>query len=114
MLQQLFGGFLAQAQSPGAGGLGLLPIVLMFVVIYFLMIRPQQKQAKQHREYLNGLKVGDEVVTNSGIFGKIEDIDERVVRLEVARDVRIRILKAQIAGPQPDNAPTPTGAGKKS
>lgn len=78
-----------------------LPFVLMFVVIYFLMIRPQQKQARQHRDYLNALKVGDEVITNAGIFGKIEDIDDRTVRLEIARDVRIRVLKAQIAGPQP-------------
>lgn len=78
-----------------------LPFVLMFVVIYFLMIRPQQKQARQHRDYLSALQVGDEVVTNAGIFGKIEDIDDKSVRLEIARDVRIRVLKSQIAGPQP-------------
>lgn len=115
MLLHALGGLFAQAPAPGAqpgGGLvAFLPFVLMFVVIYFLMIRPQQKQAKQHRDYLHSLKAGDEVVTNSGIFGKIEDIDDRTVRLEIARDVRIRVLKSQIAGPQ-STGPQPTG--KKS
>nr|PZM92514.1 MAG: preprotein translocase subunit YajC [Pseudomonadota bacterium] len=84
----------------------LLPMILVFVIFYFLVIRPQQKQMKKHQEYLNSLKVGDEVVTNSGIFGRIEDIDDKTVRLEIARDVRIRVLKSQIAGPQPGAEPT--------
>lgn len=107
----ILGGVLAQApaQQPGGGFFGFLPpMILVFVIFYFLVIRPQQKQAKKHQEFLNGLKVGDEVITNSGIFGKIEDVDERSVRLEIARDVRIRILKSQIAGPQP-GAPESTG-----
>lgn len=106
---QNLGGILAQAPAQPGGGLSLLlPMVLVFVIFYFLVIRPQQKQAKKHQEYLHGLKVGDEVITNAGIYGKIEDIDERSVRLEVARDVRIRVLKSQIAGPQP-GGPEPTG-----
>jgi len=76
-------------------------LLVMFAVIYFLMIRPQQKQAKQHREYVAGLKKGDDVVTNSGIFGKIDAVEDAVVRLEIARDVKIRVLKSQIAAAQP-------------
>lgn len=111
-MQQLIGGVLAQNTAPSGGGIiGFLPFILMFVVFYFLLIRPQQKQAKQHREYLNSLRVGDEVVTSSGIFGKIEDVGDREVRLEIARDVRIRVLKSQIAGPQSGGAP---GEARKS
>lgn len=93
---------IAAAETPSGGGLiGILPILLMFAVIYFLMIRPQQKQAKKHREYVTALKKGDDVVTNSGIFGRIDAIEDAAVRLEIARDVKIRVLKTQIAGPQP-------------
>jgi len=104
---QILAGVLAQAPQgqPGSGLAMLLPMILVFVIFYFLVIRPQQKQMKKHQEYLNSLKVGDEVVTNSGIFGKIEEIDDKTVRLEIARDVRIRVLKSQIAGPQPGSEP---------
>ena len=89
----------------GAGGfISMLPIVLMFGVIYFLMIRPQQKQAKKHREYLGGLKKGDEVVTNAGIYGKIDAVSDAFVTLGIARDVKIRVVKSQIAGAQPGTA----------
>lgn len=98
--------FFAQAAGGGAdGGLGSLvqlsPLILMAAVVYFIMIRPAQTQAKKHKEYLTGLKKGDEVVTQSGIFGKIDAVEEASVRLEIARDVKIRLLKTQIAGPQP-------------
>ena len=110
MIEPILGGLIAQAQAPeaapGAGLISMLPILLMFVVIYFLMIRPQQKQAKQQRAYLDSLKAGDEVVTNAGIYGKIVSIQEPAVTLEVARDVKIRVLKTQIAGPQPGTAPS--------
>lgn len=116
MIQQILGGLVAQ-QAPDAGPAGglisMLPILLMFGVIYFLMIRPQQKQAKQHRGYLDSLKAGDEVVTNSGIYGKIVSIADPAVTLEIARDVKIRVLKAQIAGPQPGAAATETVSAKK-
>ncbi len=109
-MQHVFEAFLAQAaESPGGeGGGGFLvqfaPLLLMFVVIYFLMIRPQQKQAAKQKEYLAALKKGDEVVTASGIFGKIDAVEDQLVRLEIARDVKIRVLKTQIAGPQPGTA----------
>ncbi len=111
MIEQILAGLVAQ-QAPEAGPAGglisMLPILLMFGVIYFLMIRPQQKQAKQHRAYIDSLKAGDEVVTNSGIYGRIVAIAEPAVTLEIARDVKIRVLKAQIAGPQPGTAAAET------
>jgi preprotein translocase subunit YajC len=115
VIEQILGGLVAQQAPEGgaAGGLiSMLPILLMFGVIYFLMIRPQQKQAKQHRTYVDSLKAGDEVVTNSGIYGRIVSIAEPAVTLEIARDVKIRVLKAQIAGPQPGAAAELTTAKK--
>ena len=62
----------------------LLPLVLMFLVFYILLIRPQQKRTKQHKDFLSSLKKGDEVVTSGGIHGKVTGITENVVTLEVA------------------------------
>ncbi len=118
MFELLIDGLVAQQAPGGAGGgagffVQILPILLMFAVIYFIMIRPQQKQAKKHREYLAGLKKGDEVVTNSGIFGRIDAIEDHAIRLEIARDVKIRVLKTQVAGPQPGTVPSTTLETKK-
>lgn len=83
----------------GAGGFGaFLPLILMFVIFYFLLIRPQQKKAKQHREMLANLKRGDSVITNGGIFGRIAEINENIVMLEVADKVRIKVGRGYIAG----------------
>src|SRR5262245_35844854 len=73
--------------------------VLMFGVMYFIMIRPQQKQAQQHKAMLSALTKGDEVVTQGGMIGKINAITDRVVTLEVANGVKVRMLKAAIQGP---------------
>lgn len=84
----------------GCGGgteqIGLL--LLMFAVLYFLMIRPQQKRAKQHDSMIGALKKGDIVRTNGGIRGEITALDERDVTLEVADRTRIKVLKSHIAG----------------
>lgn len=78
-------------------------LLLMFVIIYFLIIRPQQKQQKQHQEMLKQLKRGDRVVTNGGIFGSIVNLTDKVATIEIAKNVQIRILRGQIAGvPQGD------------
>ena len=74
----------------------LVPFGLMFVVIYFLMIRPQQKKQKEQQDMLGGLKAGDEVATNSGILGKIVGLTDKVVTLEVADKVRVKFLKSQV------------------
>lgn len=87
------------AQAPGGPGtfLSLAPLILIFVVFYFLLIRPQQKKAREHREMLAKLKRNDEVMTTGGIFGKIMALGENEVTLEVANNVRIRVGRGHIA-----------------
>ena len=77
--------------------LSFLPLVLIFVVFYFLLIRPQQKKAKQHQEMLGKLKKNDEVMTSGGIYGKVVTLADNVVTLEVAPNVRIRVSRPQIS-----------------
>ncbi len=93
---------IAYAQSaPGVGGPGpmmtLIPFALIFVIMYFMVIRPQQKKGKEHQEMLNKLKKNDEVMTSGGIYGKVVDLKETVVTLEVAPNVRIRVHRPQIS-----------------
>ncbi len=94
----------AMGTPPGgaAGGgqsalLNMVPLVLMFGIFYFLLIRPQQKRAKEHRALLDALKKGDQVVTAGGIHGKVSALDESVVTLEVATGVNIKVDKGHIA-----------------
>jgi len=82
----------------GGGLMGMAPLLLMFGVIYLLLIRPAGKQRKQHQQLLNELKKNDEVVTSGGIYGRIIGLDERVVTLEIASSVKIKILRDRIAG----------------
>ena len=93
---------LAYAQNATGGGgpspiVTLVPFVLIFVIMYFMVVRPQQKKAKDHQEMLNKLKKNDEVMTSGGIYGKVIDLKETVVTLEVAPNVRIRVHRPQIA-----------------
>ncbi|RME15886.1 MAG: preprotein translocase subunit YajC [Bdellovibrio sp.] len=74
-----------------------MPFVFIIIIFYFLLIRPQQRRARQHSEFLQKLKRGDSVLTSSGILGTIEGITDKFVTLEIADGVRIRILKSQIA-----------------
>jgi preprotein translocase subunit YajC len=89
---------LAQAAGGPGGAVNILFIVALFAIMYFIMIRPQQKQLKAHRELLSGLKKGDEVITQGGLIGRIQVVSEREVTLEVANGVRIRVLKSSVAG----------------
>ena len=74
-----------------------LPFVLMFGVLYFLMIRPQQKKMKNHQKLLSEIKKGDEVLTNSGFLGKVTGMTEKVVTLELATNVRVKMMKNQVS-----------------
>lgn len=78
----------------------LVPLILIFVIFYLLLIRPQQKRQKEHQKLLAGLKKGDKVVTNSGLFGVISSLNDEknIVVLKVAEDVKMEFLKSSIAG----------------
>ena len=85
------------AQQGGRPGYeGIIMLVIMFAIFYFLLIRPQQKRAKQHKELVESLKVGDQVVTAGGIHGKVAAIQDTVVTLEVAAGIRIKVNRASI------------------
>jgi len=77
-----------------------LPLILIFVIFYFLLIRPQSKKAKEHKQMLENLKKGDKVMTNGGIYGVIEDIDTETVTLKVGikDDVKVKVNRGYIAG----------------
>lgn len=78
------------------------PLILIFIVFYFLLIRPQQKKAKEHQNYLSNLKKGDRVITGGGIHGQITGLTDTVVTLEVAENVRIKVSRSAIAGAATD------------
>lgn len=95
---------LAWAQAEGAeSGPSFLvqatPFVAMLFIFYFLMIRPQVKKQKSHQEFVQSLKKGDRVLTSSGIFGTIEGLTDKYVKLEIADDVSIRVLKSHVSQP---------------
>jgi preprotein translocase subunit YajC len=95
-----------QAGCMGGGLMGMmLPLVLMFVVFYFFLIRPQQKKQREVQDMLNQLKNGDQVLTSSGILGRITGLTDQWVVLEVQEKVRIKILRSHIAGKHADSAP---------
>lgn len=83
-------------QGPGLSSM-LVPFALMFGVMYFLVLRPQKKRAEEQNQMLTSLKHGDEVLTTSGILGKVTGITEKVVTVEVADNVRVKMLKTQIS-----------------
>jgi len=89
-------------QSGGSGMEGIIMLVVMFAIFYFLLIRPQQKRAKQHKELVENLKAGDQVVTAGGIHGKIVAVQDTLVTLEIASNVRIKISRSSIVGTKTD------------
>ena len=93
----------AQAAPGGQPGMlaQFLPLILIFAVFYFLLIRPQMKRAKEHKNLVANLGTGDEVVTNGGLLGKITKVDESFVTVELTENVRVRIQKHAIASVMP-------------
>lgn len=87
----------AQAGSQGGSLLSLLPLVLVFVFLYFMLIRPQQKRAKEHQAMVQALKKGDEVVTNGGTLGKVTEVGDNFVAVEVAANTVVKIQRQSIA-----------------
>ena len=102
----MFGLAFAMSGSSGgaAGQVGgmaafsqVIPLVLMFAIFYFLLIRPQQKKAKEHKALLDAMKKGDKVITAGGVHGKVTSVDDAIVTLEIANNVNIKITKSYIA-----------------
>jgi preprotein translocase subunit YajC len=93
---------------PGCGGglAQLTPMLLIFVVFYFMLIRPQQKKQRELQDWLKSLKKGDEVVTTGGVIGKISGLTDAIVTLEVQEKVRMRVVRSHIAGPAPGTTPS--------
>ena len=84
------------AAAPGGGYESIILIVLMFAVLYFLMIRPQMKRAKEHKSLIEGLQKGDEVVAAGGMLGRISKINENYVTLEIADKVEVQIQRPAV------------------
>lgn len=91
----------ATAAAPGAGepsAIGAaMPLILIFVVFYFLLIRPQQKRLRQHDEMVKSLRRGDKVVTGGGVIGTVSKVEDDVLVLEIAPDVKIRVMRDTIS-----------------
>jgi preprotein translocase subunit YajC len=100
-----------EATGAGGGFVSFIPLILIFVVFYFLLIRPQQKQAKQHQQFLNDLKNGNKVITKGGIHGTITGLTDTIVTLEIAQDVRVKVSRSAVAGPESSNVAAPAKAG---
>ncbi len=91
----------AAAQDPLSSITGMLPLVFMFIVLWFLMIRPQMKRAKEHKALLAGLQKNDEVVTQAGIIGKVAQISDAYVHVEIAPNTVIVVQKQAIGAVLP-------------
>ncbi len=110
----------AAGQTPmgGMGIVGMLPWILIFVIFYFLLIRPQQKQAKEHKEMLNALKRGDRVLTQGGIYATIINVKGEALEVKINDDVKVLIAKGAVSQlvtkdpTQETAAVTPQEAGK--
>ena len=87
----------AAGGDPTNGLMGLLPLVLMFVVLWFLMIRPQMKRAKEHKALVEALTRGDEVVTRGGIAGRVTEVGDSFVQVEIAPNTVIAVQKQAVA-----------------
>jgi preprotein translocase subunit YajC len=97
--------FVTEAHAMGAQGggdpkqtiMGLMPLVLMFVIFYFLLIRPQQKRQKEHKAMVEALKRGDEIVTTGGLQGKITGVTDDSLTVEIAKDVRVKVDRQAVS-----------------
>lgn len=100
----------AAGTAPASGGamiMQIAPLLLIFVVFYFLLIRPQQKRMKDHRAMIDAVKKGDNVVTGGGLIGKVTRVDENEVEVEVASGVKVRAVKSTLTDVRPAGGTRP-------
>ena len=98
--------FISDAWAQGGGQaepslLSFLPLIVIFVIFYFLLIRPQSKRAKEHKQMVENLAKGDEVVTNGGLYGRITKVGENFVNLEVAEGIEVKVQKQMVGNLMP-------------
>lgn len=112
----------AMGQSGGAGGAGglggflstpLIPIILMLAVMWFLLIRPQQKKQKEHRSMMSGLKKGDRIITSGGLYGRVTGVADNILTVEIADKVRVKVSRGHVAGIVQTPPETKAGADKE-
>lgn len=96
----------AGAEGGQAGGFtAFVPLILMFVIFYFLLIRPQQKKAKEHQNMVSSLKKGDRIITSGGIHGTIVSLDETTINLEISDSVKIKVNRGNVGASAQSSAP---------
>ncbi len=98
----------------GGGFTAFVPLILMFVIFYFLLIRPQQKKAKEHQNMVNNLKKGDRVITSGGVHGTITSLGDTTVSIEIAENVKIKINRSNVAGLSQGTSAAPPQKSKKN
>ena len=91
------GGMGGATGSGGSGGFAsFIPLILMFVIFYFLLIRPQQKKTKEHRQMVDNLKTGDRIITSGGLHGRVTGVTESALTVEIAEKVRVKVNRASV------------------
>lgn len=95
----------AMAAAPAASAestfTSLIPLILIFVIFYFLLLRPQMKRSKEHKQMVSSLAKGDEVVTSGGLLGKISKIDDSFITVEIAQDVKVQVQRSAVTSVMP-------------
>lgn len=102
-----------KADGAGSGLTSLIPILLMFVIFYFILIRPQQKQARKHQDFVRNLKPGDRVVTTGGLHGTVTGLTDSTITLEIADKVRVKVTRSAVSGSSIDAATSESKTGKE-
>jgi preprotein translocase subunit YajC len=97
-----------------AGFSGFIPLILMFVIFYFLLIRPQQKKAKEHREMIGRLKKGDRIITSGGLHGRITGVSDTTATVEIADKVRVKIARGNVSQVIQSSSPAQSSKESKS
>ena len=103
--------FAATGAAPSGSGLAMVmqfaPLIFIFIIFYFLLIRPQQKRANEHRKTIDAVKKGDLVVTAGGVRGKVTKVEDEEVEVEIAPNVRVKIVRATLSGVTPSGSSKP-------
>ena len=104
----------AAAQGGSGGFASFIPLILMFVIFYFLLIRPQQKKTKEHKQMIESLKTGDRIITSGGLHGRITGVSDSTLTVEIAEKVRVKVNRGNVSAlMQTSSPPAPSKKDKK-